>query len=110
MAKTQPEDIGEGLDTGQFLTFILSGEEFAISIMRVTEIIEYRDLTNVPKVPSFISAAINLRDPLAGHGPKPRVRCAIRDLAARLYGQGDEADEKGGSKQAGGLLSKIFAD
>lgn len=54
-------NIGDGLDASQFLTFILSGEEFAVPIMQVKEIIEYRDLTQVPMVPGFISGAINLR-------------------------------------------------
>jgi len=48
-------------EASQFLTFMLSGEEFAVPIMQVKEIIEYDDLTNVPMVPKFIAGAINLR-------------------------------------------------
>jgi len=48
-------------DASQFLTFILSEEEFAVPIMQVKEIIEYSNLTNVPMVPEFIAGAINLR-------------------------------------------------
>jgi len=61
MAELKQIDISEALDASQFLTFILSGEEFAVPIMQVKEIIEYRNLTQVPMVPDFISGAINLR-------------------------------------------------
>ncbi|MFK5985037.1 MAG: chemotaxis protein CheW [Pseudomonadota bacterium] len=45
----------------QHLTFILSGEEFAIPVMTIKEIIEYGYLTNVPMVPDFIQGVVNLR-------------------------------------------------
>ena len=48
-------------EVSQYLTFILSQEEFAVPIMQVKEIIEYHDLTNVPMVPEFIAGALNLR-------------------------------------------------
>ena len=48
-------------EASQYLTFILSNEEFAVPIMQVKEIIEYNDLTNVPMVPEFIAGALNLR-------------------------------------------------
>jgi purine-binding chemotaxis protein CheW len=53
--------IGQAIDAHQFLTFMLSGEEFSVPIMQVKEIIEYSELTNVPMVPDFIAGAINLR-------------------------------------------------
>jgi purine-binding chemotaxis protein CheW len=45
----------------QYLTFFLSDEEYAISIQRVKEIIEYTTVTKVPKVPEWIRGVINLR-------------------------------------------------
>jgi len=45
----------------QFLTFLLGGEPFAISILVVKEIIEYGQLTAVPMMPDFIRGVINLR-------------------------------------------------
>lgn len=109
MAKTQPEDIGKGLDTGQFLTFILSGEEFAISIMRVKEIIEYRDLTNVPMVPSFISGAINLRGSIV-----PVINLAIKfamppaDITRRTCVVIMEVAMEGMSTVMGVLVDKVL--
>jgi purine-binding chemotaxis protein CheW len=45
----------------QYLTFLLSGEMFAIAILYIKEIIEYGSLTEVPMMPSFIRGVINLR-------------------------------------------------
>lgn len=48
-------------DVQQYLTFILSGETYAIGILGIKEIIEYGQLTEVPSMPSFIRGVINLR-------------------------------------------------
>lgn len=45
----------------QYLTFMLSGEIFAIGILHIKEIIEYGQLTEVPRMPEFIRGVINLR-------------------------------------------------
>ncbi len=54
-------ELNDSLIDSQYLTFIISDEEFAVPIMRVKEIIEYQPLTQVPMVPDFISGAVNLR-------------------------------------------------
>lgn len=46
---------------GQYLTFVLNGEVFAIGILSIKEIIEYGNLTEVPRMPEFIRGVINLR-------------------------------------------------
>lgn len=45
----------------QYLTFVLGREMFALNILNVKEIIEYGQLTEVPKMPVFIRGVINLR-------------------------------------------------
>jgi purine-binding chemotaxis protein CheW len=45
----------------QYLTFMLSGEAYAISILRIKEIIQYGQLSEVPRMPNFIRGVINLR-------------------------------------------------
>jgi purine-binding chemotaxis protein CheW len=45
----------------QFVSFLLSGEEYAIDIMRVQEIIRISSITRVPKMPDFVEGVINLR-------------------------------------------------
>lgn len=46
---------------GQYLTFILNGETYAIGILSIKEIIAYDRLTEVPMMPHFIRGVINLR-------------------------------------------------
>lgn len=45
----------------QYLTFMLGGETFALGILGIKEIIEYGQLTEVPRMPGFIRGVINLR-------------------------------------------------
>jgi purine-binding chemotaxis protein CheW len=47
--------------TGQYLTFVLNTELFAIGILNIKEIIDYGNLTEVPLMPVFVSGIINLR-------------------------------------------------
>ena len=48
-------------EEGQFLSFLLAREMFAISILSIKEIIEYGQITPVPMVPEFVRGVINLR-------------------------------------------------
>src|ERR1700676_4208001 len=45
----------------QHLTFMIGGEEYAISLVKVKEIIEFDTVTEVPKMPEWIRGVINLR-------------------------------------------------
>lgn len=45
----------------QYLTFMLGGEVFAMPIHSIKEIIEYGQLTEMPRMPGFIRGVINLR-------------------------------------------------
>ena len=64
-------------DQGQYLTFMLGGEVFAIGILRIKEIIEWGEITDVPMMPEFIRGVINLRGRVV----------PVVDLAAR-FGRG----------------------
>ncbi len=48
-------------DTDQYLTFILSGEEYGVDILRVQEIKEWDSVTPLPNAPSSVKGVINLR-------------------------------------------------
>jgi purine-binding chemotaxis protein CheW len=50
-----------GAGSARYLTFVLSGEVYALPILDITEIMEFRSLTVVPMMPSFIRGVINLR-------------------------------------------------
>ncbi len=45
----------------QYLTFMLRGKPYATSIAHIKEIIQYGELTEVPRMPDFIRGVINLR-------------------------------------------------
>src|SRR5271154_639966 len=45
----------------QYLTFFTAGEEYAISIVKIREIIEYEVVTTVPNTPAWIRGVTNLR-------------------------------------------------
>jgi purine-binding chemotaxis protein CheW len=52
---------GGGEQVQQYLTFVLTGEVFAIGILAIKEIIEYAHLTPVPMTPAYVRGVINLR-------------------------------------------------
>jgi len=45
----------------QLVSFHLAGEEYALDILRVQEIIRTQELTRVPNSPAFVEGVINLR-------------------------------------------------
>jgi purine-binding chemotaxis protein CheW len=48
-------------ETGQYLTFALGDEEFALQIAKVREVLDYPNITKVPRMPDYLCGAINLR-------------------------------------------------
>ena len=61
-------------DDKQYLTFMLGGEMFSISILAIKEIIWYSNLTDVPMMPACIRGVINLRGAVV----------PVMDLSARF--------------------------
>jgi purine-binding chemotaxis protein CheW len=57
----QAGQVGSASDVEQLLTFKLDDEVFAIEIARVREVLEYTQLTKVPRTPDFLRGVINLR-------------------------------------------------
>lgn len=62
----------------QYLTFFMRGEEYAVGILRVREIIEYEAVTRVPSTPVHVRGVINLRGAVL----------PVVDLAAK-FGHGE---------------------
>ncbi len=71
-------------DSAQYLTFMLGTEVFAINILNIKEIIEYGQLTEVPRMPGFIRGVINLRGAVV----------PVIDLSARFGKHGSEVTRK----------------
>jgi purine-binding chemotaxis protein CheW len=51
----------ESTEHPQYLTFFIAGEEHAIRILRVREIIQFAGVTRVPRTPAWVRGVINLR-------------------------------------------------
>ena len=47
--------------TQQYLTFLIAGEEYAVRILAVREILAYGPITPVPKAPSWMRGVANVR-------------------------------------------------
>jgi purine-binding chemotaxis protein CheW len=47
--------------TAQYLSFFIAGEEYAVGILQVREIVEYGTVTRVPSTPEWILGVTNLR-------------------------------------------------
>jgi purine-binding chemotaxis protein CheW len=45
----------------QYLTFSIAGDDYAIGILQVREVVEFDTLTWVPSTPSYVRGVINLR-------------------------------------------------
>ncbi len=48
-------------ETGQYLTFKLDEEVFALDISKVREVLDFTKVTKVPQTPEFMLGVINLR-------------------------------------------------
>ena len=53
--------ISEITETTQYLTFKLSEEVFALDISKVREVLDFTEITKVPRTPEFMRGVINLR-------------------------------------------------
>ncbi|SHI88456.1 CheW protein [Malonomonas rubra DSM 5091] len=49
------------LETGQYLTYKLADEVFALDIAKVREVLDFTCITKVPQMPDFMCGVINLR-------------------------------------------------
>ncbi len=95
-------------EAGQYLTFFVAGERYAIGILDVKEIIEMDQMTRVPMTPDYIRGVINLRGNVV----------AVVDLHARL-GKGVcelskrscivlvDVEGQGGRQQLGMLVDEV---
>lgn len=53
--------IGGNAEVDQFLTFMMSEEEYGVDILRVQEIRGWDVVTSIPNTPAYIKGVINLR-------------------------------------------------
>ena len=73
-ASSREELAGSRPISGQYLTFQVTGQTYAMRIAAIKEIIEYGSMTSIPLMPAFIRGVINLRGAVV----------PVIDLAARM--------------------------
>ncbi|MCP4004678.1 MAG: chemotaxis protein CheW [bacterium] len=56
-----PADHEVDENAGQYLTFMLAGEEYGVDILRVQEIRGWEKAAKIPNTPSYVRGVINLR-------------------------------------------------
>lgn len=69
---------------GKYLTFLLKGEEYAINITQIIEIIGMQPITEIPKTPASVKGVINLRGKII----------PIMDLRLKFAMEEKEYDER----------------
>lgn len=68
-------------ETNQYLTFTLEGEQYALSVLKVREVLEYTKITKIPRTADYMKGVINLR----GSGVPVidlRLKFGMKELAA----------------------------
>lgn len=80
MANLEQKD----MQGGQFLTFKIATEVFALGILHIKEIIEYGQITRVPLMPDSIRGVINLRGAVV----------PVIDLSYRFWQQHSEQNAR----------------
>jgi len=61
MRVSKPEQEQPPVSVVQYLTFFTAGEEYAVNIGKVKEIVKYEAVTTVPNTPAWIRGVTNLR-------------------------------------------------
>lgn len=82
----------------QLISFIVGDEEYGLDILRVKEVIRMREITRLPRAPSFVKGVINLRGDvipildlrdkfgLEHQGTTTMTRVIVVDVDGRLVG------------------------
>lgn len=93
---------------GQYLTFLVDKESFAINILDVKEIIEIANITHVPLTPDYIHGVINLRGnvvPVIDLSARLKHRCA--EVSKRSCIVLVEVEVADGSQLIGMLVDEV---
>lgn len=94
-----------------YLTFVVGEDCLGINILTIKEILEYRNVTVVPRMPSFIRGVINLRGSvvpvvdLAGRFGRPLIATGRRSCVIIV----DTHDEDGMQQDVGVLVDAVNA-
>lgn len=94
----ETKKVKEAEELRQFINFSVGEEEYGLELLRVKEVIRIREITWLPKAPSFVKGIINLRGDvipiidlrdkfgLKSRGDTAQTRVIVVELEGRLTG------------------------
>jgi purine-binding chemotaxis protein CheW len=92
----------------QYLTFDVAGEEYAVEILRVREIVETTPITRVPATPPAIRGVVNLRGTVVPViDPGVRFRVGARPVTRRSCIVFVEVEAQGSPMTMGLMVDSI---
>jgi len=101
-------DGGHDLDRMKLICNRTGRAAGSLSMSDVEDTLNRKVFASVPDDWATVSGAINLGEVLLTSSPKSKVRLAIQEIAERLHGPPEPADEKDAPKK--GLIGRIFAN
>ncbi|MDH5805244.1 MAG: chemotaxis protein CheW [Gemmatimonadota bacterium] len=102
--------LDKAAEAGQYLTFFMAGEEYAVKIVKVREIMEYPSVTPVPLTPPWIMGVLNVRGnvvPVVDLGVKFGI--GVREITARTCIVIVDADLDGTHSVMGIIADQVSA-
>lgn len=75
------------MESNQIVVFKLGKEEYGIDIMRVLEIIDYREVTPIPELPEYIEGMVNIRSdiyPIVNLRKRFRLKGQVIDAESKI--------------------------
>ncbi len=78
------DDVDSDEIENKYLTFRLSGEDYAVELRYVTEIVVVQEITPVPDMPAFVKGIINMRGAVV----------PVMDVRARFHMEGRAYDDR----------------
>ena len=102
----EPTKVKEAEEVRQIISFSVGEEEYGLELLRVKEVIRVREITWLPKAPSFVKGIINLRGDvipiidlrdkfgLESREDRAQTRVIVVEIEGRLMGLvGDSASQ-----------------
>ncbi len=98
---------GYNLDRTRLICNRVGRDAGHLTVNNVGETLGMPVFASIPDDWTTVSGAVNLGEPLSFHGPKSKVRAAIKEIADHLHSPDVQTDDKVARKKS--LIGRIFA-
>lgn len=100
---------GYNLDRTKLVCNRMGRESGHLSVEQVTKTLGLDLFASIPNDWVAVSGAINLGEPFLTHGPKTKIRLAIKEIAEHLHGRDSHTDDDKEARPRRGLIGRILA-